>query len=46
MPPKERTTWDPKATETFLDLCLESKSSGSSKYDWESIKQRLNAKIK
>ncbi|XP_010686113.1 uncharacterized protein LOC104900395 [Beta vulgaris subsp. vulgaris] len=43
MAPKERTLWTPKTTETFLDLCLENKNGGNTKYDWDTIKILLNA---
>ncbi|KAL2903557.1 Phenylalanine--tRNA ligase alpha subunit [Bienertia sinuspersici] len=42
---KERITWTNKAIETFLDLCLETKNSGCSKYDWDTITLRLNAQM-
>ncbi|KAL2900211.1 Aspartyl/glutamyl-tRNA(Asn/Gln) amidotransferase subunit B, partial [Bienertia sinuspersici] len=42
---KERSSWTNKAIETFLDLCLESKNSGLTRYDWEIITLRLNAQI-
>ncbi|KAL2934934.1 Isoleucine--tRNA ligase [Bienertia sinuspersici] len=41
----ERITWTNKAIETFLDLCLETKNSGCSKYDWDTITLRLNAQM-
>lgn len=35
--------WTTKTIEHFLDLCLEQKNSGNTKFDWDAIQLRLNA---